>query len=382
MQILFQDENLKVVFSAGNTDYLLVAFSPMNFSAKDSEDFYAKSVIVNNNINAVSIMALGNHWYPQEFMKIVLDSISSITKRFKIVIAYGVSMGGHGALKYSKAINATHIISIMPQWSINPNDIDEYRYLKEYNQFSKYLGDMSIKENDISGKVYLIYDKYYKEDKIQVDKIQQTWTQYSAFYTPFVGHTLGYILIGTDFFAQLIKMVLNNNNIGLNSLIYDKVKNHPLRYQGIIRKALLSHESLLLKMVQNLPNNHMLFENALFVEESKKILTLIKDRKQAIDLLMRFKYLDVLHILRFVISQTHKGDLIYTAHQNFLCYDLLEEKLALLTEHELKESIFQIPLKIYSNIGFLGCFVDNDFVPLMDIGNKNLHWQLSIGLVT
>ena len=153
MQILFEDKNLKVVFSKGKTDYLLVAFSPMNFSAKNSEDFYAKSIIINNNINAISITALNNHWYPEKFMKRIIDSISSITKQFKIVITYGVSMGGYGAIKYSKAINTTHIISMMPHWSINPNEIPENRYLKEYNQFSEFLDDMSIKKEEVFRKI-------------------------------------------------------------------------------------------------------------------------------------------------------------------------------------------------------------------------------------
>ena len=227
-----------------------------------------------------------------------------------------------------------------------------------------------LKKKKFSGKLYIFYDKYYQEDKLQSNKILNIGVKNFVFYTPFVGHTLGYILIGTDFFAQLIKMVLNDNNIGLNNLVYSKIKKHPLKYQGLIRKAILSHQSLLLRVVQNLPNNHMLFENSLFIEESKRILKLIKDRKQAIDLFTHFKYLDVLHILKFVASQNYKGNLIYTAHQNFLCYDFLEERLILQTENELKESTFNIPLKFYSNVGFLGMFVDNIFIPLMNIGNK------------
>lgn len=370
MQILFEDENLKVVFSAGNTDYLLVAFSPMNFSAKNSEDFYAKSIITNNNINAISITALKNHWYPQEFMNKILSSISNITKQFKIVIAYGVSMGGYAAIKYSAAISATHIISMMPQWSINPNEISENRYLKEYSQFSQYLENMSIKVEEMSGKLYLFFDKYYKEDKIQSTQILNSRLESFVFHTPFVGHTLGHILIGSEFFTQLVELILISNNVNLEKLVYNKIRKHPLKYQGVIRKALLSHKSLLLKVVNNLSNNHVLFKNPLFIEESKRILTLIKDKNQAFDLLTRFKFLDLLHILKIVTSQNQKGNLIYTAHQNFLCYNLLEEKLTLLTEDELKESIFQIPLKVHSDVGLLGCFIDNEFIPLMDIGNK------------
>lgn len=114
MSIIFQDEFLKVDFHRGNSDFLLITFSPVNVFPKNNDDFYAKNIIINNNINAISFTALKNHWYPYKIMEDVVNNIQYIISEFDKIIMYGVSMGGYAAVKYSKILRASHIITMSP----------------------------------------------------------------------------------------------------------------------------------------------------------------------------------------------------------------------------------------------------------------------------
>lgn len=366
MLVLLENEFLNVVFSGGSSEYLLIAFSPMNFQRKDSKDFYAKSIIQNNNVNAVSIMATKNHWYPKQIMQDVIPNIIEFSGKFKYVVMYGVSMGGYAAVKYSKEFGATHVISMMPQWTINPNEFPEYRYIKEYQIFADYLSDMSIKSTDVSGNLHIFYDNYYWDDKIQAQKIIDLFAEKSIYVTPFVGHTLGYILVGSSFFALLVQLILANQNEEIGLAVKKKIKNHPLKLQGVIKNALPNHSELLTKLIEKMPENHIMFCNPVFREEVKKILKTVKEKERAIHLALRFSYLDFFDKMRLVILKSHKGNFAYTAHNNFLCYNIIDEKLVQIRENELNDCWFVVPIKFNFDVGILGFFVDFDlFLPLI-----------------
>lgn len=370
MSILYENEFIKVIFNKGSSDYLLITFSPKGFILKDNNDFYAKNIILNNDINSISIIALQDNWYPNQLMGDTIDIVKNIANNFKVVITYGVSMGGYAAIKYSKVMGATHIIAMMPQWSINPNDLPEKRYLKEYNLSPNFYQDMSIKLEDISGKLYLFYDKYHQEDKIQAKRIIDLFYNKFVVSTPFASHTLGHILIGSNFFKNLISMVILNKHSGIEDLVRRKLKESPLKYQALFRSIISNKKNnLLLKVMDKLPSNHIFFTNSLFEEDIKKLIKLTPDRDRAINLALRLKCIGI-NLLKFIYQKEFDGYFIFTAHNNFLCYDLLDKKLVLLNENSLEKAFFTVPLKFHFNAGILGIFTDHErFFPLINIDN-------------
>ncbi|AUI66412.1 MULTISPECIES: hypothetical protein [Glaesserella] len=373
-KVLFENENIRVIFSENDItdkDKLLIMFSPMNFSMKSIDDFYGKGIVKNNKINAISIMALKSHWYPENYMKDILGLINNISRSFQHIIIYGVSMGGYAAIKYSRRLGATHIIAMMPQWSININDIDDRRYYKEYSSLANELDNMAIKSEDISGDLYVFYDNYHKEDSLQVNKIIDIYHNVFVTHTPFVGHTLGHILIGSEFFLKLCHTVLKKDKNELIHLVRNKVRNHPMKYQGIMRNAFKRHISLLVGVIERLPNDHVIFNNALFVEEIKYLLSKIGDVNRLLRIITKFKQVSFENIYKFIMNRSLTYPVIYTAHENFLCFDLLNKKLVLCEDSEIKSNMFLIPLRFHYDAGILGVFEDNNtFIPLIDIGNK------------
>lgn len=377
MHELYKDENLRIVKNEGDSDFVVIAFSPMNYQAKNDDDFYIKNIARNHNFNLISVMALKNHWYPIslfcEAQKIINQYINS--KRFSHVITYGVSMGAYASIKYSKSFGASRIIAMMPQWSINPAESLDTRYSKEFLLFKDKLIDMSIRQVDIQGILYLFYDSYFYEDAYQARRIIDISKDVVVIKTNFVGHTLGHILIGSDFFIKFLRLILSNNVHSLNLLVKDKMKSHPMYYQGVIRYALKNHSQSLVGILKKIPDNHNLFSNKLFHEEAKSTLRKMKI-EDALFYIKKFTYIENDNILQLFAYKQNLDKAIYTAHENFLCYDFLDKKLLLVDLDKICRDCFIIPLKFYFDFGILGFFTQKDnFIPII----RALDGSISLG---
>lgn len=243
-----------------------------------------------------------------------------------------------------------------------------------------YLQDMSIKHHDISGKLYIFYDKYHQEDNIQANNILSLFQRKCVFNTPFAGHTLGHILIGSDFFNSLTKAVIRDDYLHIKNLINKKLRIHPLKYQGLIRNALrLNHHSIMIRVLENLLEGHLIFHNPIFEREILALIKQIKDASRAVNLIKKFDFLSSLEIIS---NRELQGNFIYTAHDNFLCYNMIDQNLVLLDSDSVWKIWFVIPLVFHFQVGILGIFVNNNFMPLMTLSkskfrlvNLDSHYQ-------
>nr|WP_298891812.1 hypothetical protein [uncultured Acinetobacter sp.] len=83
IDVLLDNDALKVFFLKGNSDFLVVTFSPMNFNPSSLDDFYCKAPLVKLGISGISITAKQNHWYPEKYMNEAMSYIVQITKQYK-----------------------------------------------------------------------------------------------------------------------------------------------------------------------------------------------------------------------------------------------------------------------------------------------------------
>lgn len=67
-------------------------------------------------------------WFPQASMIELEKAISPILEGFKNIVGYGGSMGGYAAIKYSNLLNMNRVIAFVPQYSIDPEQVEDRRY--------------------------------------------------------------------------------------------------------------------------------------------------------------------------------------------------------------------------------------------------------------
>lgn len=88
-------------------------------------------------------------------------------------IGYGGSMGGYAAIKYSKLLGLSRVVSLVPQFSIDPEVVEDSRYNMFYH--AELNANMQVQTQDIAAncEYIVVYDPYCAEDRAHFVKLEQ-----------------------------------------------------------------------------------------------------------------------------------------------------------------------------------------------------------------
>jgi hypothetical protein len=110
-------------------------------------------------------------------------------------------MGGYAAIKFSKLLGATEVISLCPQWSIDPAESLKNPW---GSYFVPSMTGMSIRTEDVSGSVFLFVDNTDHVDSFHSGKICGAYPATNIINVPMVGHHITTVLAGTQNLLEII----------------------------------------------------------------------------------------------------------------------------------------------------------------------------------
>jgi hypothetical protein len=214
----------------------MITFGDLITPAKDCA-FFADTPLMKSGIAAVGVMAKRGNWYPLEHMRaasrFILDKIGG----YKTRITYGGSMGGYAAVKFSGLLGASHVLSMCPQWSIDPAEcqgVDSgWR-----DHFLPAMCGMGIRARDVAGEVFLFADAYHGSDMFHCRKIIENCPNSHFINVPMVGHHVTTVFAGTGNLLHLIDACRGCNTNSLRGFSRRTRKRHPIWLGGIQRYAL------------------------------------------------------------------------------------------------------------------------------------------------
>jgi len=233
--ILFDDDEVQIIFHPGESDMLLVSFGPLN-SLADGADFFGRPLAQRMKLSALGFMAKRPNWYPEASMLNALASTEELRKRFPEVVTYGSSMGGYAAAKYSRPLGATTTLSLCPQWSINPEHAAGYdRRYERYFVEGRTGGP--IGEHDVSGNIYVFVDPCCTPDFAHASRIP------TAELVPVhsAGHHVAGMLAGTAAFQSLLTATRRRERGELAATVARLRRPSPRRLVEVIKKAKRRH---------------------------------------------------------------------------------------------------------------------------------------------
>lgn len=202
-RILYDDEELRVIWRRGSSDFVLFTFSDLTFSCSGSR-FFADSSVSKLNINCVGFVAKQGNWFPRENTIPAIEIVNKEISLFQTRVVYGGSMGGYAALKYTAALKATQTIAFCPQWTIDRAECDGFDPgYSEY--FNEKLVGMGVRAPDIGGDVYVFYDKHFYQDRMHCKKILENSDGINIINVPSVKHHITTVLSGTGNLSNLIR---------------------------------------------------------------------------------------------------------------------------------------------------------------------------------
>jgi len=117
MDLLYEDNNIKIAIKRRNSDNVFLCFSGAGMMIANIEiqkEEFAKST---NNSTSIFIIDKTRSWgnFDWDNLKLIIDPYI----KDKTIYSLGNSMGGFSAIVASNYFNVSKVIAFAPQWSVN-----------------------------------------------------------------------------------------------------------------------------------------------------------------------------------------------------------------------------------------------------------------------
>lgn len=264
--IIFEDEQIRAIFLRGSSDELIFSFGDLITRAKGLS-INAEKSLLKHDFNVIGIMPKQKSWFPESSMRQMFTEIEDLIAPFKMRIGYGGSMGGYAAIKYSNLLDLKRVVALVPQYSINPDDVEDPRYNMFFH--AELNANMQIQPQDVSAEreYIVVYDPYCPEDRAQYVKLEQVLPHIHTLNLPFTGHDAIAVLASSELLHDFL---LHDFDA---TYFYKKIrqvkKNSKFYYRKVIENLLPRHKNALGSI---LINNDLQLDNQFFDAKLKQQL--------------------------------------------------------------------------------------------------------------
>ena len=327
--IIYDDDEIRVVWSPASSDFVVITFGDMISQARDQR-FFADIPLQRSGVAAIGVMAKRGNWYPSEHLqkasKYILDKIGAYNTR----ITYGGSMGGYAAVKFSGLLSATHAVALCPQWSIDPAECQGFDP-GWGNHFRPAMSGMSIRARDVVGKVFLFVDAFHRRDMFHCVRITENYPGAYLINVPVVEHNVITVFAGTGNLLQLINACRDCDADALRRFSRQVRKKHPVWLRGILRYALRKLPRLGIRLLVD-ADRDLLGENWRYFPQILGHLATTAGAERAVSFYEKSWSLlpgavEQQLICAFLVSITGGRIGIATQHESWLIYNLSENRV-------------------------------------------------------
>ncbi|WP_415871432.1 hypothetical protein [Acinetobacter pittii] len=246
-QIIFEDEHIRAIFLPGDSNTLVLSFGDL-ITRASGLSINAEKSLIKYQYNVIGVMPKQKSWFPQESMVELAKAISPILEGFKNIVGYGGSMGGYAAIKYSNLLNMNRVIAFVPQYSIDPEHVEDRRYAEFFDSVAN--KDMQIQPQDVdSAREYVIvYDPYFSIDREHYLKIKELLPNLHTIHLPFTGHEALSVLASSSLLHDFIEH--DFDEIYFYQQVRKVKKQSKFYFRNVLAHVLTQHDEMLLKILR------------------------------------------------------------------------------------------------------------------------------------
>ncbi|MCH7314104.1 hypothetical protein [Acinetobacter sp. ANC 3882] len=340
-QIIFEDEHIRVIFLKGSSDTLVISFGDLISRAKGMS-INAEKSLIKYQYNVIGIMPKQKSWFPKSSMLQMQQQIQPILEQFKGIVGYGGSMGGYAAIKYSNLLNMQKIVAFVPQYSIDPDVVQDRRYAEFFDASIHHDMQIQADEVDSSREYIIVYDPYYAEDKEHFLKIQPLLPKMHVIHLPFTGHEALSVLASSQLLNDFVVKPFEI------TYFYKRVrevkKQSKFYYRHVLDALLQRHNQALLKILEQ--NEIALDERYFDAVLKQKLVQQLFNLKQGTE-----QNLHKLGVhLHFVQHAAALPANVVTAQNHFVVFNLASLKLESYTAEIIAANqAYLLPLNLTAN---------------------------------
>ena len=386
--VIYEDKQIKVLFWRGNSDRIVVTFGDLISLAKETR-YFADTPLKKLGLSSIGFMAKRGNWFPQQSMHLAAKKALPIISKYDKNVIYGGSMGGYAALKYSKLLKGNVVISLCPQWSIDPAQCEGFKTGYE-KHFTQDLTGMGITKEDLAGNIFTFYDPGYAKDSFHIKKIKELGYPVHITHVPYSGHHVTTVLAGTKSISLLIDQAEHTDLQGLRSTASTVRRTSTKRAQIVIEKASTRHPLLAGRLINTPSHQEKLDSKTLSTSDSNILGSIDAAKHPEVALLVlhriisrnkcpiRGQRLSALYQSIELKPLSYTLGTIQTHHSSYLCYDLSSGKLTHRSRDEINNKptilTYAQALKLVSGTCTIGVIFEN--TPYLCIPDKSGNTQL------
>jgi hypothetical protein len=169
-RVIYKSSNLLVVFQDFPSQYSFVTFNEFATTV-NGDSFWGDKFFEKLAVSSIGVVTTEPNWYPIAQMQEAIVAIHSALKG-RMIVTYGHSQGGYGALKYSSALGAKAALSFCPQISIDPAVVGHFdrRFIRHF--VPELQNGLPIEAADLCANNYVFFDPLEKADLAHVRLIE------------------------------------------------------------------------------------------------------------------------------------------------------------------------------------------------------------------
>lgn len=246
-QIIFEDEHIRAIFLPGDSNTLVLSFGDL-ITRASGLSINAEKSLIKYQYNVMGVMPKQKSWFPQASMIELAKAISPILKGFKNIVGYGGSMGGYAAIKYSNLLNMNRVIAFVPQYSIDPEHVEDRRYAEFFDAIAN--KDMQIQPQDVDAarEYVIVYDPYFSIDREHYLKIKELLPSLHTIHLPFTGHEALSVLASSSLLHDFIEH--DFDEIYFYQQVRKVKKQSKFYFRNVLAHVLTQHDEMLLKILR------------------------------------------------------------------------------------------------------------------------------------
>lgn len=246
-QIIFEDEHIRAIFLPGDSNTLVLSFGDL-ITRASGLSINAEKSLIKYQYNIIGVMPKQKSWFPQASMIELAKAISPILEGFKNIVGYGGSMGGYAAIKYSNLLNMNRVIAFVPQYSIDPDQVEDRRYAEFFDAVAN--KDMQIQSQDVDAarEYVIVYDPYFSTDREHYLKIKELLPNLHTIHLPFTGHEALSVLASSSLLHDFIEHEFDE--IYFYQQVRKVKKQSKFYFRNVLAYVLSHHDDMLLKILR------------------------------------------------------------------------------------------------------------------------------------
>ncbi|WP_339112948.1 hypothetical protein [Thioclava sp. GXIMD2076] len=178
--------------------HLVVSFGNLTTSQTGGEQHpWGQHLLQGQGWSVLGVINNRNDWYRDAELIAALETLrdEGFFKRFDRVSFYGASMGGFGALTFSRLAPGAHVVAFAPQSTLDPSRVpfeDRYAAAALKGDWSLPYGDAAYSTRDLAS-AEIFYDPFIAQDKAHAERL--TAPQVRFHQLRHFGHKLPFVLL-------------------------------------------------------------------------------------------------------------------------------------------------------------------------------------------